>query len=274
MRKGSASEKRLGPSAARTLRDGHASADGIEALTRGSGNRHQQSDALDVVGHREQVEGAQSLEHVAVLREDRDVPGQGGRVARDVGDRARCPGCDRSRRRYGGRPRAEGRGRPGRPAPPGAPRGPRRRHRGGPWRRARSPRRARTRAGRPRPASRRTDRRPRRPGTARTTRRRRTGRAPTPPAVRARKASTVSTSTSGAPGCTCQKPSSPTSNPMPCTAWSAGGPAIRQSSTSTTSCDRCLRIPRRRRAGRRSAAGSASAVRPAHEGVCRAPAPR
>ena len=57
--------------------------------------RVKQRNALDVVGHGEQVEGTQPVEHVALLTEDGDVAGKGGRVAGDVGDRPRSAGHDR-----------------------------------------------------------------------------------------------------------------------------------------------------------------------------------
>ena len=69
-----------------------------------------------MVGHREQVEGAQPLQPVAVLGEDRDVAGQRGRVAGDVRDGARRAGRRPARRRRAWRPRAAGRGRRGRTA--------------------------------------------------------------------------------------------------------------------------------------------------------------
>ena len=73
---------------------------------------HEQRHALHVVRHREQVEGAQRRQRVAVLGEDRDVAGQRGGVAGDVGHRAGRR--RRSARRPGaGRPRGAG------PAPPG-----------------------------------------------------------------------------------------------------------------------------------------------------------
>ena len=181
-----------------------------------------------------------------MLAEDRDVPGQGGRVAGDVRDRARAPGRRPPRRRYGGRPRAAGRGRPGRPAPTAMPPSDRAdvagQDRGAGH--VRLGVRARA-AGRPRPASRRTGRPRRRPGTARTARRRRRGRAPTPPAAGPGSPARCRRAPRGRPGAPARSRRPPPRTPMPRTVWSAGRPAIRQSSTSTTSCDRCLRIPRR-----------------------------
>ena len=204
-------------------------------------------DALDVVGHREQVEGravvragSRARAKIATSRaraagsqatyatargrrgDDRLDDGTAGALARRVEDDQ----VDR-RRREPLEDRADV-------------------TRRGPWRRARSPRRARTR--------------PRSPSTSvtpdgsPTASARNRANSPTPayrsstdsPGRGARKSSTVSTSTSGAPGCTCQKPSA-LDLERRCRARCGrpAAPAIRQSSTSTTSCDRCLRIPRR-----------------------------
>ena len=72
---------------------GWATLDGFIANRSAAGQSPllQQRDALDVVRHREQVEGPQPLQPVAVLGEDRDVARERGRVAGDVRDRPRRP---------------------------------------------------------------------------------------------------------------------------------------------------------------------------------------
>ena len=188
-----------------------------------------------VIGNRSKARSRS--QRVAVLGEDRDVAGQGGRVAGDVGDRRAEPGRRPARRPYGGRPRAAGRGRPGRPAPRDAARGPRRPR---PWRTV-AP-------GTFASACSQARRSPSTSVTARsaaTASARNRANSPTPayrsstdsPGRGARKSSTVSTSTSGAPGCTCQKPSPATSNAD--AVHRCGRPERRRSGS---------RRPRRRRA--------------------------
>ena len=148
----------------------------------------QQRDAFDVVRHREQVEGPQRRQRVAVLGEDRDVAGQRGGVAGDVRDRARRPVDDLLARPGAWRPRAAGRGRPGRTARRrvgGEHPVDRRRARRAPGRRAQVGARRRGAARRGRPSTATTRPGPTRVGeeARRTARRRRTGRAPAPPAA-------------------------------------------------------------------------------------------
>ena len=80
------------------------------------GLARQQRHTLHVVGHREQVEGPQRREPVAVLGEDRHVAGERGGVAGHV-RRPRAAGGRRpARRPRAGRPPAAGRAPPGRTA--------------------------------------------------------------------------------------------------------------------------------------------------------------
>ena len=173
--------------------------------------RHQQRHALDVVRHREQVEGAQVRQRVAVLREVADVAGEGGRVAGDVRHGARLERGDRAddlalgpdprrvehdevgaRRRRGAAP-----GRPGRR--PTVAQAVRREVVAGSAREA---------CGRPR--RRRPTRRPDRLGQegARTARRRRRGRATAPPAAAASEVEHALDQRARAPAtCGCQNPS-------------------------------------------------------------------
>ena len=152
----------------------------------------QQRDALDVVGHREHVEGPEPAEQVAVLGEDRDVPRQCGRVARDVRHRARRAGRRPARRRPASHRSAAGRaprGRPARRRPRPAPRPTSPVSTSAPGTlTARVPARvgvALDQGDRPGRARR------RRPGSGRTDRPRRRGRAPTPPAAATSIPSTV-----------------------------------------------------------------------------------
>ena len=167
-------------------------------------------DALHVVGHREQVERAQTRRAGSRPPARAEVAGERGRVAGDVGDDprprastvttcrpARCE-AGRGRRRRAGGSRA----------------GPRRRtRRGRPGLLERHPGRSAGSGGRPRRRAARSPRRaPRRAGRPLGQRRRRTapprstGRAPAPPPRLEPPSSTASRSASAAPGCTCQKP--------------------------------------------------------------------
>ena len=162
-----------------------------------------------VIGNRSKARSAS--QPVAVLGEDRDVAGQRGRVAGDVGDRARRPVDDLLDDRAAGAlarrvedDEVEGlvvrRGEHAR-----------RRRRPRPWRPRQSREvgrgRAGRRSGRPRPRPPGRAARPRRRGTARTARPRRRGRAPAPPAAAPASPARSRPAPAGAPGCTCQKPS-------------------------------------------------------------------
>ena len=74
-------------------------------------------DALDVVGHREEVEGAQRVQPVAVGSERREITGEAGRVAGDVRRRPAGHGRRSGVRRPCPRPPAAGRARRPRVAP-------------------------------------------------------------------------------------------------------------------------------------------------------------
>ena len=163
-----------------------------------------------VIGNRSKARSVS--QRVAQLGERRQVAGEGGGVAGDVGDRPRravddlldhlAAGTLAGRVEDDEVERLVVRRRPA----PGRPTRARRGRLGGRGWRAR-PGTPRASPRRPPPAR---SARPRRPGTRRRARRRRTGRAPAPPARGAAARSTVSTSTRGASTCDCQKPSGST----------------------------------------------------------------
>ena len=221
----------------------------VKTLYRGTAcpstlGRWQEGDALDVVGHREQVEGAQA--RPASSRgpaEGADVAGQRGRVAGDVGDRPRrraatsasttgAPGA--GPRRVEARPGRTGRPRAGaatRSTRPGMQPDGRAGRAGCGGRRARRRASASTASTRPPVAE------VGRPARRRTARPRRTGRAGAPPAAAAARSRTASTSASAAPGCTCQKPGAvhpPVGARRACSAHPVDRPAATRRRPATT----------------------------------------
>ena len=196
-------------------------------------SRHEQRDALDVVRHREQVEGPQRARarSRARRRSRRRGPARRGRRRRRP-PRAGCAPRP-ARRRPAWRPRAAGRARRGRrlrratPAEHGRDVAGERPRRPGQLS-ARERRGARVALDGDDPTRR---RRPPRRGSGRTARRRRRGRGRTRRAAGARASSTAATSASGAPGCTCQNPPSATSKSTPRTTWLGPGGASRRHSS-------------------------------------------